>query len=43
MKYIAISIIYAAYFGMIAFAIYWTSSAWPLLGLLLSPTIKSKK
>jgi hypothetical protein len=38
MKYISIAIIYAAFFGMIAAACYFTTSAMPLWALLLTPS-----
>jgi len=42
MKHFSISLIYIAFFGLIGFACYFTSSATPLWGLLLTPTYSNK-
>ena len=39
MKFVAFSIMYICFYGLIAAAVYWTESAWPLLALLLTPGI----
>jgi hypothetical protein len=39
MKYIAIALIYMTFFALILGAVYLTESAWPLFGLLLTPTV----
>jgi hypothetical protein len=35
-------VVYVAFFGLIAFAVYWTHSLVPLFALLLTPTYESK-
>jgi len=40
MKYLAVALIYAAFFGLIGSACYFTSSAMPLWALLLTPNLK---
>jgi hypothetical protein len=42
MKYIAIAVLYVAFFSLIGFAIYFTESAMPLWALLLTPSLKTK-
>lgn len=39
----SVAIIYASFFGLIGFAVYFTNSAAPLWALLLMPSFKSKK
>lgn len=41
MKFLAFSIVYVAFFGLIGFAVYFTNSASPLWALLLTPSIKT--
>jgi len=43
MKYLAIAIIYIAFFGLIATAIWYTKSAMPLWALLLTPSLNTEK
>lgn len=43
LSWVAAALIYLGYFGMIAFAIYWTNSLWPLIALLFSPSVEMKK
>lgn len=33
---------YAAFFGLIGFAVYWTNSGWPLFALIFTPSTSSK-
>ena len=42
MKHLSIALIYITFFSLIGFACYFATSAWPLLGLLLTPTWSSK-
>lgn len=41
MKHFSIALIYIAFFSLIGFACYFTNSAMPLWGLLLTPTYKN--
>jgi hypothetical protein len=41
MKFLAISIVYTAFFSLIGFAVYFTNSATPLWALLLTPSINT--
>jgi len=41
MKHLSIALIYIAFFSLIGFAVYFTNSATPLWGLLLTPTYKN--
>lgn len=43
MKYIGVALVYLGFFSLIGAAIYWTSSAWPLFALLLTPNVKIKE
>jgi hypothetical protein len=43
MKYLAIAIMYVAFFGLIGFTVYFTNSALPLFALLLTPSVSDKK
>jgi len=43
MRHAAIAIVYASFFGLIGFAVYWTKSAGPLWALLLMPSVKTEK
>lgn len=38
-----VPIVYVAFFGLIAFAVYYTNSAQPLWALLLTPSVRWKK
>lgn len=42
MKSTAVAIIYVAFFAMIAASVYFTRSAWPILGLFFIPSFESK-
>ena len=42
MKWLAVSLIYIAFFALIGFAVYYTKSEWALLGLLFAPSFKTK-
>jgi len=43
MKYFSIALIYAAFFGLIGSACYFTTSAMPMWALLLTPNLKMYK
>jgi hypothetical protein len=40
MKYLAVALIYASFFGLIGSTCYFTKSAMPLWALLLTPDLK---
>lgn len=42
MRHFAIALIYIAFFALIGSACYFTQSGWPIWGLLLMPSYKSK-
>jgi len=39
MKYLAISITYLSFFGLLGFSCYWSGTLTPLWGLILGPAI----
>ena len=43
MNYFAAALVYCAFAAVIVAAIFVTQSAWPLLGLLLTPSISFKE
>lgn len=42
MSNLAIAAIYVSFFSLIALAVYWTETAYPLWALLLTPSFKTK-
>lgn len=42
-EYLMTTCVYVAFYGMIAASVWWTKSAWPLLALVFSPSIKTGK
>jgi len=42
MRHLSYALIYMAFFGLIATAVYITNSAWPLWALLLTPSTSFK-
>lgn len=40
MKYLMGSVIYASFFGLVGFTVWFTDSAYPLWALLLTPSFK---
>lgn len=42
MNYLTYTIIMIAFFGLIAFSVYFLESGWPLFLLLLTPSYKTK-
>ncbi len=38
----AVSLVFIGFFALLAFAVYLTESAWPLLGLFFTPEYKHK-
>lgn len=40
MRALAFALIYVAFFALIGFTVWYTHSAWPLLGLFLTPSMK---
>ena len=43
MKHLVFVTVYVGFFGAIAFAVYWTKSAWPLWAFLLMPGVRVTK
>jgi hypothetical protein len=42
MKHLSVSLVFIAFFSLIGAVCYLTQSAWPMWGLLLTPTWSSK-
>ena len=42
MKHLSVALVFIAFFSLIGLACYITQSAWPMWGLLLTPTLPSK-
>jgi hypothetical protein len=42
MKFFSIALIYIAFFSLIGFAIWFTSTGWPLVALVLMPSLNYK-
>lgn len=42
MRYIGIALVYIAFFAMIAYTVYFTRSAWPLIALVCMPSFTEK-
>ena len=42
MKHLSVALVFIAFFSLIGVACYITQSAWPMWGLLLTPTWSSK-
>ena len=41
MKWFGVAIIYLGFYGLIGAAVYWTKSAMPLWGLLITPSFST--